>query len=92
MFLFKEDDENLRVDFKFMSGVVNDLSGGARFSSLGDEVAIFDTLSEDFVGEADEVSVLDVIMNGGIPSSFVGFRVVAVAVVVEELINFFNGH
>ncbi len=80
------------VDFKSVCCVVNDLCRCAGGGAGGDEVAVSDALGEDFVGETDKVTVFDVIMHGGVPSGFVGFPVVTVAVVVEEFVDFRDGH
>ena len=92
MFLFEKDEENLWIDFESVRRVVNDLCCCARGGAGRNEITISDALGEDFVGETDKVTVLDVIMYGGVPGGFVGFPVVAVAVVVEEFVDFRDGH
>ena len=92
MFLFEEDKEDLGVDFKSVRRVVNDLRRRTGGGAGRNEVAISDAFGKDLVGETDEVTIFDMIMDGRIPCSFVSFPVVTVAVVVEEFVDFGDGH
>ena len=92
LFLFEENEKNLRVNLKCVCSVVNDLGGSARWRAGWYQITISNTFGKNLIGKTNEMAVFNVIMNRRIPSGFISFAIVTVAVIMKEFINFFNGH